>query len=173
MNRIGELVLTVLFQTILLFNAWGIFYLLFFAHFLQCFVQKSRYAMHEQMQNNYQYVWFDNSPTIWQYLPDSVVNQFQPPDKSTTQKNQNVKIVWGSLMAVSLLILIGAIVFAHMKLGLNTSEFILKNLSILAIIGALEGLFFFFVGWFDFPVSQAKGAADYLQEVLNNIQNKN
>jgi hypothetical protein len=173
MNRIGELLLTVLFQTTILYNGWGLFYLLFFAHFLQCFVQTSRYNMVEYIfPDGVQDIYFNNPKLPWQNIPDSVVNPLQPPDAATTTKNKKVKILWGTTMAFSLLILIGAIVFSHMKLGLNTSEFLLKNAIIISLIGALEALFFYFVGWFDFPVSQAKGAADYLQEVLNNIQNK-
>lgn len=173
MNKFGELLLTVLFQTTILYNGWGIFYLLFFAHLLQCFVQSSRYNMENYIYNGQHYIYFNNQPLPWQYIPDSLVNQLQPPDASTSAKNKKVKILWGTTMGLSLLILIGVIVFAHMKLGLNTGEFILKNAIIISLIGALEGLFFYFVGWHDFPVSQAKGAADYLQEVLNNIENKN
>lgn len=176
MNKFGELLLTVLFQTTILYNGWGLFYLLFFAHFVQCFVQSSRYKMLYQYlidDPTYKYYVSETGTVPWQNIPDSVINQLQPPDENTSAKNKKVKILWGTTMGFSLLILIGVIVFAHMKLGLNTTEFILKNIIIISLIGTLEGLFFFFVGWFDFPVSQAKGAADYLQEVLNNIENKN
>ncbi len=173
MNQIGELLLTVLFQTTVLYNIWGIFYLLFFAHFLQCFVQSSRYNMMNYVTGDNQHViLFNNPPLPWQNIPDSIVNLLQPPDASTTDKNKKVKIIWGTTMGLSLLILIGAIVFSHMKLGLNTREFLIKNGIIISLIGALEALFFYLVGWFDFPVSQAKGAAVYLQELLNKIENQ-
>ncbi len=173
MNRYGELFLTALFQTTLLLNFWGLFYLFYFAHFVQCFVQSERPGVFtgETPQGEH-VISFYNFPLLWQTIPDSIVSQIQPPDNKTTQKNNKVKILWGTLMAVSLLILIGSIVFSHLKLGLNTSDFLFKNSIIFFIIGILEAIFFFFVGWFDFPVSQAKGAADYLQEVLNNIQTK-
>lgn len=164
MNKIGELVLTALFQSTFILNFWSMFYLLFFANFIQCTVQLERVGMIcDSTGHNCN---FPTYPIPWQNIPDEIIAQFQPPDASTTAKNRKTKIVWGVTIALANVFLISAIAVAHFKFKLHTGVFLLKNSIILAVLGALEALFFYLVGWYDFPVSQAKGASTYLRELL-------
>ncbi len=167
MNQFAELGLSALFQCVMIFNAWTLFYLLFFAHFIQCLVQTFRRNVVIDGPGGMTYL--TQYPIPWQYIPQPTVDEHAPPDPKTTEKNKKITLTWIIVAAVVNVVLIAMLLVGHFTKAIHTKEFLLKNVVLFFILMSLEGLFFFFVGWYDFPITQAKGAATYLREILGNI----